>query len=92
MDSTFVRNENIIWRGIDNKIVMVSSDARATYVLNKTAAYIWQLCDGTKGLEEIAADLCDKFNVLPEDAAVDVSETISKLEKIGLLKRKQEKV
>jgi len=88
MEKVLIRNEDVIWREIDGKVVIISVDALATYVLNKTAARIWKLSDGTKEPEEIVADICDSFDVLPEEAGADVKETINKFEEMGLLIRK----
>ena len=87
MEGAIVRNKNVVWRTIDDKIVIISAEALATYVLNKTAAYIWELCDGTKDPEGISADLGAHFDVLPEEADSDVRETIKKFEEMGLLER-----
>ena len=87
MTGVLKRNEDVIWREIDGKIVIIDKDGLATYTLNKTSACIWQSCDGTKGQEEITMDLCAKFDVKPGKAEADVSETIRKFEEMGLLRK-----
>jgi hypothetical protein len=88
MKSAIVRNEDIIWRKIEDKIVLIGKDGLAIHVLNKTAAHIWDLCDGAHSPDEIAANLCERFDVPPEEANADVREAISKLEGMGLLERR----
>jgi len=81
-----VQAENIIWRRIGDDVVIIKDDGLATHVLNKTAAYIWELCDGNRGIDEIAASLCERYDVSPEEARVDTGETIENLTKAGLIK------
>jgi len=88
MDSTIVRNEDVIWRRIEETIILIGKDGLEIHTLNKTAALIWELCDGANNADEIAASLCERFNVLPVEACVDVRETINKLERMGLLERR----
>ena len=88
MESLIVRDEDVIWRRIDEKIVLIGKDGLVIHVLNKTAARIWELCDGTNNTDEISADLCELFDVLPEEANADVQETISSFRKMGLIERR----
>jgi len=81
-----VQAENIIWRRIGDDVVIIKDDGLATHVLNKTAAYIWELCDGKRGIDEIAASLCERYDVSPEEARADARETIENLTKAGIIK------
>ena len=85
MESLVARNEDIVWRRIEDEIVAIGSDGFTVHVLNKTAAYIWDLCDGTKSLDEIAVCLCECYDVAPDEAIADVQDTIGKFEGLGLL-------
>jgi len=89
MKSTVARNDDIIWRKIEDKVVLIGKDGMAIHTLNKTAGYIWELCDGTNSPDEIAAKLCERFDVTPEEANVDVRETINKMEEMGLVERRE---
>jgi hypothetical protein len=76
---------NVIWRRIGDEIVVIKDDGLATHVLNKTAAFIWEMCDGEQGIDNITAKLCERYEVSPEEALADVRETIEKLTQIGIL-------
>jgi hypothetical protein len=82
--------DHIIWRRIGDDIVVISDDGLATHVLNKTAALIWELCDGTNGIDEIAARLTERFDVSEEEVKADVQEIIDKLLKLEILKKNGE--
>jgi len=88
MKCTVAKNEDIVWRMIEDKVVVIGKDAMAIHTLNRTASHIWELCDGVNSPDEIAAKLCDRFDVPPEEAIADVRETIGKFEQMGLIERK----
>jgi hypothetical protein len=78
--------EDVIWRRIGDDIVVIKDDGRSTHVLNKTAALIWELCDGKHGIEEIAAGLFERYDVSLEEARADTKETIANLTRAGIIK------
>jgi hypothetical protein len=77
--------ENFIRREIDGQVVFIKDDGLAIYVLNKTAARIWEMCDGNMLPDEIAAGLCDHYDVSFEQASADVYEALASLMEKGLL-------
>jgi hypothetical protein len=81
-----VRAEDSIWREIDGKIAVIKDDGLAIHVLNKTAARIWEMCDGTLGPDEIAARLCERYDVSQEQARIDVRNALTSMMEKGLLK------
>jgi len=80
-----VHAENSIWREIEGKIAVIKDDGMAIYVLNKTAARIWEMCDGTLWPDEMAAKLCERYDVSLDRASVDVRKTLTGLMEKGLL-------
>jgi hypothetical protein len=81
-----IKAEDIIWRRIGDEIVVIKDDGLATHILNKTAAIIWEMCDGKRGIDEIVASLCERFDVSAEEARADTRETIENLTKAGIIK------
>ena len=79
--------DSVIWRRIEDDIVIISEDGLATHILNKTAAFIWELCNGKNGIDDIITSLLEKFEVPEEEAKADVSEIIDKLLQLGILKQ-----
>jgi hypothetical protein len=78
---------DLIWRRIGDDIVVITADAQSTHVLNKTAAFIWEACDGSSGTAEIVARLCERFEVSYEEASADVGQFVEDMLRIGLLNR-----
>ena len=79
-----VRDQKVIWRDIAGEVVIIGEDDNTIRMLNRTASFIWGLADGSRQLEEIAAELCERFQVAPEQAQVDAEEFCSELIEAGL--------
>jgi hypothetical protein len=80
-----VRDKQVVWRDIAGEVVIAERDGRTVHVLNKTASLIWTLADGTRHTEDIVAEVCNKFEVAPEQARLDVSEFCQQLLEVGLI-------
>lgn len=76
----------LIWRRIGDEIVIITSDGMATHILNKTAARIWELCESGLDTPDIVNHLHNQFDIPDEQARTDVSEVISQLLNLGLIK------
>jgi hypothetical protein len=72
-------------RVVEGEMVVMDKESEQIHQLNQTAAFIWQLCDGEHDRMQIAEKLATAFEVDVETAEADVSETLNKLEEIGLL-------
>lgn len=59
------------WREFKNGTLLENGLA-----LNKTAAYIWLLCDGENTFEKIISNFSKKFKIKEEIAAKDVLKCI----------------
>ena len=81
------RTEDVIWRKIGDEIVVIKDNGLAVHVLNKTAAHIWEMCDGDSSPDAIAASLCERFDVTFEEAIGDVKDIVVKFGEIGILKK-----
>jgi len=86
-ENQVARAEDVIWREIDNEIAVIRDDGLAVYVLNKTAARIWKMCDGSLRPDEIAAKLCEEYDVSIDRASADVRNALTGMRAKGLLKR-----
>jgi hypothetical protein len=78
--------ENIISRRVRDEVVIISDNGGSLYILNKTAAFIWDLCDSHDEIDDIAAGLCERFEVTAEEAREDVNKIVKILTKNGIIK------
>lgn len=90
MERRVVRNDDIAWRRIEDEIVVIANDGKTVHILNKTTAYIWELCDGTRNLDEIAACLFERFDVPLEEVSADIQNVTAELQELRLLDKTNE--
>lgn len=76
---------DIIWRLLDDNIVVVSPKLGEVRVLNRTGAIIWQQLLAGKGTEEIEQQLVSQFQVSQENAREDLSVFLNELTEKGVI-------
>jgi hypothetical protein len=76
---------SIIWRRIEDEVVLIKDDGLSVHVLNKTAAHIWELCNGEHSLSDIAESVCERFDTTVEEATKDAADLVDNLDQLGLL-------
>ena len=82
-----IQKDEVIWRRIGDTIVVIKEDGLSSHTLNKTASYIWELCDGNLDINEIAEKLHERFDVSFKNAQTDVYNTIEELTMAGIVKK-----
>ena len=85
--------DDVICRGVGEESILVPirnnvGSLDYIYTLSPVAARIWALLDGARSVDEVAAAICDEYDVTPEQAAADVDELVSDLENVSLLLQK----
>lgn len=80
-----VQNKEVIWRRVGDTVVVIKEDGLSSHTLNKTAAYIWELCDGTRDINEIANNIHERFEVEFKIAYTDTETTIEELVRAGIM-------
>ena len=78
--------EDLQYRELEDGGVLYDTAAERIHTLNATAAYIWNCCDGSHSLVDIAAELQRSLTIVPTTALQDVRQTISQFEQEGLLR------
>jgi len=77
LNSILSRNPDVVTRKTGNEYVLVPianniADMNSVYTLNETGAFIWELIDGKKNVEEIIYALTSEYEIDFEAAASDV--------------------
>jgi hypothetical protein len=70
---------------LDDELVLVDSRSSQAYVLNATAAQIWQLCDGTQERASVARAVAATYGLTYEHALEDVRELLDGLVQASLV-------
>ena len=64
----YMRNPDVVLREEDEDgALLFNPDTNQIKVINVTALFIWQLCDGTQNLPGLVAALQDAFDDVPQD-------------------------
>ena len=60
-------------------------DMNGLVTLNDTAACVWELLAQDRSVDELAAAVAGRFDVIPERARADVQTFVDEIAKMGLL-------
>jgi hypothetical protein len=60
--------------------------AKQGIYLNETATVIWRLCDGTRTVAAIIAELAEIYPGVESDIACDVHDTLDRLSELGAVR------
>ncbi len=77
--------EHVRGRRLEQEAVVVLPDQGQVKVLNEVGAKIWELTDGSRSVREIAAAVCQAYDVLPAVAETDTLKFLSELQQKGLI-------
>jgi hypothetical protein len=72
-------------RDLGDEYLFYDPDADRVHILNGTARAIYLLCDGERGLDEIALSIAERYEVDRDTAIRDCAETIERLKELGLV-------
>lgn len=79
------RDEQCIWRIIDNETIILSNEGTWLHQLNDVGTEIWNMCDGALSLTEIADKICDMFDAEKDVIKNDMQEFFLELSQKGLI-------
>ena len=79
--------ENAVWTRLDEAVMIIATEDKQEKVLNlnKTAAYLWEICDGKTPVGTMVEQMCQKFDVNSETALNDAVEFIENMKKRWLI-------
>lgn len=70
---------------LDDELVLFDPRNGQSYVLNPTAARVWEWCDGSRTLEALARALASAYALDEAQALADVSDLVEGLRRARLL-------
>jgi pyrroloquinoline quinone biosynthesis protein D len=79
------RRDNLVARPLDGETLVLDRDTGRIHQLNGTATLVWDLCDGTRTIEEIAGQLTAQFELDEQTAFRDVLALVKQLQDLGLV-------
>jgi hypothetical protein len=87
MPETYIaRSSAIAARMLAGEMMVMNSMDSTFFTLNEVATALWQAADGNTPLSEIVRlQVCEQFDIDPEQAQTDADEFVSELSKHGIL-------
>jgi coenzyme PQQ biosynthesis protein PqqD len=73
------RGEHIVARRGDDAVILLDPDSGHYYTLDDVGGRIWELCDGSRSVDEIADLLAAEYDAPAERIRADVIELLSEL-------------
>ncbi len=93
LEKRFIKTDSIVARKIGNEFIMVPirrkpGEVESVYALNEVAAFVWELIDGDRSVEQVRDAIVAEFDVAPEQAEEDAVELLIQLSEIGALEER----
>ncbi|MGH9529654.1 MAG: PqqD family protein [Terriglobales bacterium] len=79
------RSDAIAARQLGGEMMIMSAVDSTFFTLDEVATLIWQAADGKTPLSQIAATICQEFDVDQQQAERDAEEFVNELSKHGIL-------
>lgn len=80
------KSERVRWVERKEETIILNPANGIYHRLNRTAAYIWQICNGIKNIETICRLTAKKYGISINTARSDVLAVINYLKKDSLIK------
>ncbi len=87
MPETYIaRSSAIAARMLAGEMMVMNSMDSTFFTLNEVATAIWQAADGSTPLREIVRrQVCEQFDIDPDQAQTDAEQFVSELSQHGIL-------
>lgn len=80
------RNESVTQQRLGEETLVYTSESESVHVLNKTAGFIWSLCDGKRSIREIEEEIRNNYKLEPEaDVGNDLIRVLNDLSTKNLI-------
>lgn len=80
-----IRNNAVLWRELDGEAILLDPNEGCSYNLNVIGTLIWKMLDGKHTTSDIAAAICESYEVDFEQAFHDVQQLLDDLRANHLL-------
>jgi hypothetical protein len=84
-----LKRDDVVCRDMGAETLLYDAEAEAIHVLNPTALFIWNLCDGNHSFRDMKRKLVAAFSLTAErDVLADVQRTVDTFARNNLLVRR----
>jgi len=85
LDARIRRQDGVLAQEAHGQTVLLRLEDGGYYALDEVGAAVWELCDGSRGIDELVDTLCAEFDAPQETVRADVAEFIDDLRRERLL-------
>jgi len=87
LKSHFRRNEQVVTQAAADAFFLFDLSQGEYYSLNDVGHRVWQLCDGSRSVDDLVSVICQEFEAPSEAVEADVLELLADLVVEGLLEK-----
>jgi hypothetical protein len=80
-----VRNPELVWRLVDDELVIVRPSDGQIRVLNDVGSFVWRALDGRREVSDLAHLVCDEYQVSLREAVDDIQLFLDPLVEDGMV-------
>lgn len=86
MNNNPIKKEGVNAEQMGNEWMLYDTQEGAVHVINSTAAFIWQLCDGSNSIEDIKKELMQSYDVADDtELDKDIDKILNHFDELGVL-------
>ena len=91
LKSVLSHSPSVVTRKTGNEYVLVPianniADMNSVFTLNETGAFIWELIDGKRDVDELVSEMTKEYDIDVPTAAADVMAFIEKMNKYLIIR------
>lgn len=86
MAQVLTRNKEILWRLIEDKVILLDMDEARTIMLNDVGSHIWIAIETQKTQDELISQVTEAFDIDEETARKDVHSFLNDMIKRDLIR------
>jgi hypothetical protein len=93
-EAVYARRDGVILREVAGEPILVPirrnvADLKAIFALNSVGRCIWELLDGTRGMDDLVVGVVERFDVSRDEALADLLAFVERLTQAGLVERRR---
>ncbi|MFQ6027865.1 MAG: PqqD family protein [Dehalococcoidia bacterium] len=79
------QNRDVTLYQTEEQVTLYDPQTEQVHLLDPTAATVWQLCNGVRGVQDIVGKVADSSGVAPDMVAEDVVEALERFQQTQLV-------
>ena len=83
--SKLVRRSGIKEKDVGGELMLYDVFGKYVHVLNDTALFIWQRCDGEHSLDDIVTEAATIYDVSEEQIRLDIEECLETFRELSII-------